>query len=764
MGLRRMLVLLAIGLALVVGLGVYVVVVELHSPTTEEAAARDVLVFPPADDADAGIPRRATRLEIRRGDQTTVIEKTGARTWRLRRPVDARADRSAVLAVLTDLKTLRVESSTTSSDLSAFGLAPPRVLASFWLGEERHQVAIGATVPGAKRGETKVYIRADDRGAVYVVDGALAAKLDRAFDAFRDRRVFDVGLDKASAVRITSPDRKLLLQRREGIWHIVEPVEDFADPSAVGSLLTKLAALKAEGYVTEDAADLADYGLDEPALTCELTVGDGQTMTLLVGRDVKDSRYAKRGEEPAVFTLKEVAVAAANVTPEQVRQRRVVDVAAADVTSIEIESGDRKWAVARGGADEPWRLVQPKQAGASQEAVAAFLGHLRKLRVSRWVDDPWATAHEFFRKPAAVVTLSRGTDTDVMRPPVRVAFSSYLKTAALDGRFVQRVGQRCLLYVSSKPEDAKASLEARESVEAASAVAKTLEAGYLAFLDRRIFDFDPEQVTTLTVERDDAMLVCEKAEAGWRLALPVEMDADPLNVGSLIGAMANLRAADYVAEKPDDLMALGLLDPDLTLTVTVSAPGHPPAEKTLLVGTPRDGRVHAMEKGGSLVFTLSPWDARALHTEPISTSLGDWQEADVVGLSLERRGEHPVVLERGEGGWRLTWPRQAPVLRSAAGSLVGALHGFRIPRYVDYDGTTPRTQYGLDPPSAVLSIRLKGETSIVLEVGKEAEREERYAGRYAALRGRRQVFVMPQATVEGLLGAFASLGHGAKDE
>jgi len=299
MGLRRMLVLLAIGLALVAGLGVYVVVVELRLPTTEEVAAREALVFPPADGADAGIPSRATRLETRRGDQTTVIEKTGARSWRLRRPVDARADRSAVLAVLTDLKTLRIESATTTSDLAAFGLAPPRVVASFWLGDERHEVAIGATVPGAKRGETKVYLRADDRPAVYVVDGALAAKLDRAFDAFRDRRVFDLALDKATAVRITSPDRKLLLRRREGLWRIVEPVEDFADPSAVGRLLTRLAALEAEGYATEDAADLADYGLDEPALTDRGCRGPRRLRPRRARADLRADRRRRRDDDPA---------------------------------------------------------------------------------------------------------------------------------------------------------------------------------------------------------------------------------------------------------------------------------------------------------------------------------------------------------------------------------------------------------------------------------------------------------------------------------
>ncbi|MFW6108392.1 MAG: DUF4340 domain-containing protein, partial [bacterium] len=388
MGLRRMLILLAIGLTAVVGLGLYVLLVELPGEGGGDPAG-PVRVL--GDDAEA-LPGAVTRLAVRRGEQELVIERADGGAWRLRRPVDARANRSAVLAILTNLANLRVESTVPVGTLDEFGLRPPRLVLTLGLGDRRRRLAIGAQASGANAEEKKVYLRVDKADQVVVADAAVVGKLRAPVVAFRDRRVFPHlrRPEQASVVRILAGDRKLVLEKAEGRWHLAEPAADRADAARVHALLLHAVTLRVEHFVTEDAPRLADYGLDEPQATCEIVTTDGTTMTLLVGAAARGGEglvYAKRGEEPAVFTLKEVRVAQLTVAPEDVRSRRVAALDGDEVTSITVERGDEMCIVAREGAEEPWRLMEPSQAAASQEAVAEFLDALGRLRADRWVDD-----------------------------------------------------------------------------------------------------------------------------------------------------------------------------------------------------------------------------------------------------------------------------------------------------------------------------------------------------------------------------------------
>ena len=765
MGLKRMLALLGIGLLLVVGLGLYVVLVEMRPPPDPAAATRG-LAFPYAEAAGRSLAEAASKLEVRRGGQRLVVERVAGQAWRLTEPLDARADRSAVLAILTDIGNLRVESTVPAKDLADFGLAEPRLRAAFWLAGQRRDFAIGDEVRGAKPQERKTYLRVADSRSVHVVDAALAGKLDRPPEAFRDRRVFDRARspERAKTVRILTAERKLVVERAEDGWRLASPVADLADRGSVGALLLRAARLEAVAYVT-DPAGLGAYGLDEPAVTCELATEEGSAMTLLVDAAAGEGLlYAKRGEEPAIFTIREADLSRIAVAPDSLRLRKVVELVPAELTSIEIARGDARWAVARPAADQPWALVAPRQAAASQEAVAGFIAALARLRVARWIDDPWATAHELFRKPEATVTLSRGADASTSKPPITLAISPAIKTSALDGRLVQRGGQKCLLVVASKLVETLPPPEAMASAKAAEAIAATVARGHLAFLDRRVFHFDANQVTKLEIERDDAMVVCERAGEGWRMTLPVAVEADALNVASIVGAMANLRAETFVAEGPEDLMPHGLLDPARALTVTVAEPGKPARKKTLLVGTPVEGEVRAMVDGAKLVFALRSWDVRALSGEPLATALGRWAVEDVVGLSFARRGEHPIVLERAPGGWRLTWPRQAAASGAGVAKLLGALRDFEIPRYLDYEGAGPAGYYGLDAPAATLTVSVRGGADVVIEVGRAVAEGAGVPGYAARLRGRRQVFLMPKTTVDALAEAFGRLASPARPD
>lgn len=756
-----MLIFLGLGLVAVVGLGLYVVLVELRSPTTEQLLDQQSLVFDLKDEGGGTLPQTATRLEIRRSDLAIVLEKIDEQRWRVRKPFDARADRSAVLAILTDLGALRAEGIVKRATLADLGLDPPRLRVTLAAGEQRLEFAVGAKARGAKAKEAKAYLRVGDSPNALVVDGAAVSKLDRTPYQFRDRRVFDRARrpEGAKTVRVLSAERKLVLTREAGVLKLTSPVDDLADEAASAEFVRALVGLEAKGYVTENADDLAAYGLDEPRLTCEVICPDGPPMTLLVGKSCGESGatiYAKRGEEPTIFSIAGSFLAAATPKLESLRQRRVSAVSLDELSVIEIQRGEETLALGREPGSDRWRLLSPEQTPASEEAVMIFVKALGDLRVQRWVDDPWSTAHEFFRTPAATITLTRRAVGGQQPPPLKLHVSRALKSDELDGRFLQRDGQKCLLYVSSKQGDARASLEARESVQGLVDLNAVLDGGHYRFLDPAVLRFDADHVSRLLIERDDALLDCQRTRDGWELTVPAEMAADPLNVASILGTMGKLDAAHYVPEPQPDLMAYGLLDPALSLTAFIAAPGKAPVERTLHLSNPVKGVVYGRTEGGRLVFAVRSYDVRALLTEPIATSLGDFEETDVVGLSLARRGQQPIGLSLGPKGWALTSAGKAPLSQASVRALIRLLRDFRIPRYIDYEARRSAVELGLAPPLATVTVKVKGKEDIVVEVGNTVPEDD---GSSAIVRGRKPIFLLPRASLEDWVKAFEALGQ-----
>lgn len=828
MGLRKMLLLLAVGFVAVLALCLYVFVVETGAPTTEEALKARSLVFRIQDEKNRTIRDLATRVEIRRGEEAVLLEKASAQEWRLKKPVDARADRSAVLSLLDTLAGLRIEVdpiTPKAEELAKFGLDKPRFAATFWLGDQAHPFAVGSEVKGQKTWEKRAYLRIGDEPRVFVVSNDLAEKLAKGVEklekpedgakwaaAFRDKRVFERTRDpeKATALRVVGKERTLELARAEKAWELRSPVTDLADPSKVSSLLSKARNLEVEKFISEDATKLAEYGLDKPQLTAELKAEDGTLMTLLIGGEApeKDHLYAKRGEEPSIFTIKKEFLTDIEPKLEDIRDRKVANFDDSDVTAVEVAvAGKDIWAAAREGKDKDWRLSKPRDAAAYQSGLGDVLRHAGRLRIARWIDDPKDPAHEHLKEPAATLTLRRepkGKPGATALPPITLHFSAPIKTEKPkpaepkkpaepggdkdkkaedekpkepefeEGRYVRREGQAGILYVlAGKAPDGAAYYE-KDSVEAINWLAECFGKGHLAVLDRKVFDFKQDAVTRLTIERDSARLVAEKKDGDWKLTAPVSLDADKSNVSSILGAMNDLAADDYVAEnpQPDDLKRYGLDTPELRITAAIEEEAQPKPEpekkdapksaekktvtKTLLVSRKLDGKTYGMEQGGTLVFTLKSWDADSLRSELISMTLGDFAEADATSLTIAHRGKPEVVLEKEKDVWAITKPKKAEADQDAVKKVLDALHDLKARRCLDYEGKD-LAAHGLDSPETTITVKIKDKPDLVLKLGKPLPDEKDAPGSPALKGDAKQVYLVPKTKVEDISKSLSDL-------
>jgi hypothetical protein len=228
-----------------------------------------------------------------------------------------------------------------------------------------------------------------------------------------------------------------------------------------------------------------------------------------------------------------------------------------------------------------------------------------------------------------------------------------------------------------------------------------------------------------------------KNEGGvWKLTQPVADKADQKAVDQAVGALAELKLRDVIAESPDSYEKVGVKD-DEVVKVTPKKAGKPLA--TLLVGKTSNVRLEGDPrvwsttnlKRWSLVKDVKLWRDRQIMDFPVD-------QVDTVAVAYpggaqvvaKREVPPPPAAEPGKdagappaaagpdkwtlvaGGDKLGGELDANVPLELAGALA-RMHGDEI-----VDDAKPEAT-GLDAPRATVTVTLKDKKTHVLQVGKQ---------------------------------------------
>jgi hypothetical protein len=242
-------------------------------------------------------PERIRKLTIRRGARTDELEPATSgepNSWRMRSPVDARADTATVTQALTALRILRAEEFVAGSagDGKAFGLDHP-IMTIEWLSDREHRLKIGAAVPRAPT----FYATLEEQPFVFTLNAATL----RPFDAeFHDRRIWSFEAARAARLVLRWPHQSITLHRRAPVSKgQLEWVPDAGasaptiDLSRIGALVATMSGLQATRYFQYDGPLPAASGLPWPRLQVELTLapaGPDPSYVLRVGSTTSDGQ------------------------------------------------------------------------------------------------------------------------------------------------------------------------------------------------------------------------------------------------------------------------------------------------------------------------------------------------------------------------------------------------------------------------------------------------------------------------------------------
>jgi hypothetical protein len=257
---------------------------------------------------------KADSLVLSKGSTTMELARDGS-NWAVVKPVPSRVDFAAIEGFITRLSSANMTRLIEASgmELARYGLDTPAMTVTIGSGAAKTVLEVGAT-----EGQD-MYARDPARSLVFTVDSTLQTDLNKDFDDYRKKEVFEFRpfyLDKLRAV-LDAPSGPKTYEFEKlppatptdaESWKVtrVGGASHTADQATMDDLLNKLVAIRAETFV----ASAAKTGLEKPALVISASYDAGKFERVRFGA-AGDDAFARRDGETGIAKITQESMAAA---------------------------------------------------------------------------------------------------------------------------------------------------------------------------------------------------------------------------------------------------------------------------------------------------------------------------------------------------------------------------------------------------------------------------------------------------------------------
>jgi len=329
--------------------------------------------------------KEVTALEIITRDDTITVEQADGR-WKLTRPRALPADGDMLRDFLEKLRAARVKEFVAEAprSLEPFGLDRP-VKVSIHTGRDKDRATktllFGRGDP-AKKG---VYAMRAGESAVVVIPDETWAAVPKNVAVLRDKTVVEVERDKVTRLEIESPKGAVTLAQENGRWKITAPEALLADQVEAGAVLFKLRELRAQAFLSEDAAGVPRYLAKPTVRVTIIEQGAPAPRTLLLApsperRGGAPTAYAGLAGRGPVVLVDGKVLEELGRSVDDLRDRALLPgLEPKDIKRMRVRAGGQTVVLERSG-DVDWKLVEGGRGSAKVATVDNLLYALRALK------------------------------------------------------------------------------------------------------------------------------------------------------------------------------------------------------------------------------------------------------------------------------------------------------------------------------------------------------------------------------------------------
>src|SRR5205085_5055429 len=152
-----------------------------------------------------------------------------------------------------------------------------------------------------------------------------------------------------TAITLTRAGQTIALENQDNKWIIKQPVNGAADQTTVDSLVNSLADARVERNLTASANEMKSYGLNEPAVTIEVKLKNGESHRVRLGsKDFSGlSVYSQLDQAKDVALLPGSVLTNSDKSLNDLRDRTVFGVSQYDISSLSLNNENGRIALAK---------------------------------------------------------------------------------------------------------------------------------------------------------------------------------------------------------------------------------------------------------------------------------------------------------------------------------------------------------------------------------------------------------------------------------
>jgi len=385
-------------------------------------------------------------------------------------------------------------------------------------------------------------------GWLYVVEIKYRPEQKKQEEA--GKKIVQLEKDKIVKIGLVTADHgKVEIQKPGDDWVITEPIRTKADKFAVDNLLTTIADASAEKVIMEKDVQWADYGLDKPDFTLDVSTADKKAEILFgAPNPSKTSYYARVDNDPKLLLLADTLKISLNKSVFDMRDKSVVGIAPEDLERVVVSRKGKLIELKREGADK-WMMTAPERFRVKNSVVTADLRTITNLKAKEIIDSPSKEGDEYglqnpeesiqLSGPKRELTLLIGKSKEEKKSPTAPA-DKYARIKGHDPVYL--IDGRSLDSVKTDPEELR---------------------------DRSLLTFNPPDIEKMQIDLDGQQWVASKDKDNkWNLEKPEKKEK--INNWAISGILWDIKDLQWKsknAQKPGENALAELDHPRLVVSL-----------------------------------------------------------------------------------------------------------------------------------------------------------------------------------------------------
>ena len=399
--------------------------------------------------------------------------------------------------------------------------------------------------------------------------------------------------EKVAKLKIIHQDttKPIAIERtKDNSWELKLPVVAKVDKFEVDNLVNEFKDLVPSRILEEKDLNLANYGLNTPALTLILSFSDTKLVSekVQVGNKTPNAEdyYVKKENENKVYLIPVKTVAMWDKEVTAFRDKTVLDFDSDRINWIELIYPNIKFVCLK--EKNQWWVTEPEKVEADWNKLDDLLWKLHRLEVKQFVDEQPKDLKQY----------------GLTQPQVEFIMKSQngkLYTLAI-GKIKS---DSSTVYAKTADKSYIFSLETTAVKELAIASINDLR-------DRSVLTFDIDSITGIELKYPEKTLTCSKEKEQWWLTQPDSVRAssdkpkrftvDETKINDILWRINGLSIRVLGEVKPKNLNKYGLDKPVLSVTLQSNTTKFP----MLVLGKIDDKNhlIYALVSDKNYVFQL----------------------------------------------------------------------------------------------------------------------------------------------------------------